>query len=420
VPPRARFLFKHVLVQDIAYSMLLLGLRRSLHGQIARALEERFPDAMEGRPETLAHYFTEAGIFEKTIGYWCGAGRQSVAKSGFVEAITQLRTGLRLMADLPDTRERKQRELEVQIALAGALTVVKGYAHPEVAEASGRARSLITETGRAGAITHYSVLRGLWATDFVGGQPKAALDHANEFLSLAQSQPDSWVLATGHWLVGRVLITIGDYAAAISHLEHAVASHRAGEHRPLDPRLGADIGVTAAAAWALALWHRDYPIRRAGLPTRHPGAHGNSATLAYALLIIGLVAIPARKMARSRSSRMRIRCTVAWRELCGSGGAGMARNHEPGFHGLLAEALALTGAIEEGLTVLTGALAEAKADGARGADAELHRLRSDLLRQLPSPEWAEVEGCFPRRSPSHASKARGGSSCAPPSASPAC
>src|SRR5207248_7569684 len=101
---------------------------------------------------------------EKAVGYWCRAGRQSVAKSGFVEAITQLRTGLRLIADLPDTREREQRELEVQIALASALAVVKGYAHPEVAEASGRARSLISETGRAGAITHF------WY--FVGsGQP---------------------------------------------------------------------------------------------------------------------------------------------------------------------------------------------------------------------------------------------------------
>jgi predicted ATPase len=93
MPPRASFLFKHALVQDIAYSMLLLGLRRSLHGRIARALEEQFPDAMQGRPETLAHHFTEAGLFEQAVEYWCRAGRQSVARSGFVEAITQLRTG---------------------------------------------------------------------------------------------------------------------------------------------------------------------------------------------------------------------------------------------------------------------------------------------------------------------------------------
>jgi hypothetical protein len=55
VPPRASFLFKHALVRDIAYSTLLLGLRRSLHGQIAHALEERFRDTMRGGPK---HWLT--------------------------------------------------------------------------------------------------------------------------------------------------------------------------------------------------------------------------------------------------------------------------------------------------------------------------------------------------------------------------
>jgi len=376
----------------------------------------------------LAHHLTEAGFFEKAVGYWRRAGRQSVARSGFVEAITQLRTGLRLITNLPDTRERKRQELELQIALAGALTVVKGYAHSEVATAFDRAHSLISETGRAGTVVHFSMLRGLWAAEFVGGKPKAALDHANEFLLLAQSQRDSLVLATGHWLVGRVLIAVGDYPAAASQLERAVGSYRASEHRPFDPRLGADIGVTAVAAWALALWHRGYPdqaskamdeaLQRAR-QLRHPH------TLAYALLIIGLAALSARKTAETEefgdelvalSDEHRFAffsgfgqifqgCALAQR---GQGRAavqrireGMAtaeatgwRSHEPAFHGLLAEALALTGAIDEGLTVLAEALATAEVSGARGADAELHRLRGDLLRRSPPPDWREVEACF--------------------------
>jgi len=278
MPPRASFLFKHALVQDVAYSMLLFALRRSLHGQVARVLEERFPDVMQGRPQTLAHHFSEAGLLEKAVGYWCQAGRQSVAKSGFIEAITQLRTGLRLIADLPDTRERKQLEVELQIALAGALTVVKGYAHPEVAEASGRARDLIPESGRAGTVIHFSTLRGLWAADFVGGKPKAALDHANEFLLLAQSQPGSRMLATGHWLVGRALITIGDYPAATLHLERAVTSYRAGEHPPSTRGSARILGSPRSPA---GHWHSGIgatPIRRTRRPTRRSRAHGNSAT----------------------------------------------------------------------------------------------------------------------------------------------
>ncbi|HYZ40599.1 MAG TPA: hypothetical protein VE687_08240, partial [Stellaceae bacterium] len=428
VPLRTSFLFKHALVQDTAYGMLLRGPRRSLHARIARALEERFPDATQARPETLAHHFTEAGLFEKAVGYWLRAGRQSVAKSGFIEAIAQLRTGLRLIADLPDARERTQEELKLQVALAGALTVVKGYAHPEVAASFSRARSLILETERAGTITHFSVIRGLWAADFVGGKPKAALGHANELLSLAQSRTDSHVSAMGHWLVGRVLIAIGDYPAAASHLERAVASYRAGKDWTFDPRLGADTGVTAVAAWGLALWHRGHPDQaRKAIDEAVQRARqlGHPHTLAYALLIIGMATISARKTAETedlanelvalsdehrfaffsgfgqifqgwalaqrghgRAAVQRIREGLSAAEATGW------RSHEPGLLGLLAEALALTGSIYDGLTVLAEALATAEESGAKGADAELHRLRGELLRRLRSQDATEVEACF--------------------------
>jgi len=428
MPPQVSFLFKHPLVQDTAYSMLLRGPRRSLHARIADALEERFPDVTQRRPETLAHHFTEAGLFERAVGYWCRAGRRSVAKSGFVEAITQLRTGLRLIPNLPDTRERKQRELELQIALAGALTVIKGYAHPEVEEAFDRARSLISETGRAGTVIHFSMLRGLWAAEFVGGKPDAALDRANEFLLLAKSQRDSRVLTTGYWLAGRVLIAIGDYPAAASHLERAVRLYRAEKNWMFDPRLGADTGVTAVATWGLLLWHRGYPDQAREMideALQRARQLSHLHTLAYALLITGLAALSARKTdeteelgdelvalsdehrfaffsgfgqifqgwalaqrGQGRIAVRRIRAGLVAAEATGW------RNHEPAFHGLLAEALALTGAIDEGLSVLAEALATAEASGTRGADAELYRLQGDLLRRLPSPKWTKVEGYF--------------------------
>ena len=226
----------------------------------------------------MAHHFTEAGLFEKAVEYWRRAGRRSVARSGFVEAITQLRMGLRLIPNLPDTRERKQQELELQIALGGALTVIKGYAHPEVEEAFGRAHSLISETGRVGTVVHFSMLRGLWAAEFVGGKPRAALDRADEFLLLAQSQQDSRVLTTGHWLAGRVLIAIGDFPAATSHLERAVGLYRAEKNWIFDPRLGADPGVTALATWDCHSGTRATLSRHARRSTRHSSAPGNSVT----------------------------------------------------------------------------------------------------------------------------------------------
>jgi predicted ATPase len=70
------------------------------------------------------------------------------------------------------------------------------------------------------------------------------------------------------------------------------------------------------------------------------------------------------------------------------------RSHEPGLLGLLAEALALTDAVDDGLAVVAEALGTAAESGARGVDAELHRLRGELLRRLPSANSTDVEVCF--------------------------
>jgi len=71
-----------------------------------------------------------------------------------------------------------------------------------------------------------------------------------------------------------------------------------------------------------------------------------------------------------------------------------ARRAESFALGLLAEALANSGAIVEGLGALGAALTAAEACGAHWADAELHRLRGEFLSRLASPDRSEVETCL--------------------------
>src|SRR5499427_4727002 len=139
-PPTAEYLFKHALVQDTAYSTLLRGPRQALHRRIAEALEQRFPDFVETRPEILAHHYSEGAIADKAIAYWHRAGKLSVAKSAVREATAQLRRGLSLLEGLPETRERQQLELDILVTLTTALMAGKGYADPEVFAALERAR----------------------------------------------------------------------------------------------------------------------------------------------------------------------------------------------------------------------------------------------------------------------------------------
>jgi predicted ATPase len=71
-----------------------------------------------------------------------------------------------------------------------------------------------------------------------------------------------------------------------------------------------------------------------------------------------------------------------------------ARVREPFLLGLVAEALALAGEVEEGLAELDQALARSTESGERCWDAELHRLRGDLLSRLPRPDLDGAERSF--------------------------
>jgi predicted ATPase len=146
-PPAAEYLFKHAIVQDTAYSTLLRGPRQALHRRIAGAIEQRRrPDLVETRPEIVAHHYGEAAIADKAITYWHLAGKSSVARSAVHEAIAQLRRGLSLLEGLPETRERKQLELDIHVTLTAALMAGKGFANSEV----GRRRAGASESARHG------------------------------------------------------------------------------------------------------------------------------------------------------------------------------------------------------------------------------------------------------------------------------
>src|SRR5204863_7870352 len=200
-------------VQDAAYGRLLRARRREMHARVAGVLEQRFPDFVETRPEIVAHHYGEAALPDKAIAYWHLAGKLSVAKSAVTEAIAQLRRGLSVLDGLPETRERKQLELDIHVTLTAALMAGKGFADPEVAAALERANRLVTETASVGTPVHFFVLFGLWVSTFTAGAIAAALEHATNFLSVAQSQPSSGPLLIGHRTLAYSLIYSGDHRA---------------------------------------------------------------------------------------------------------------------------------------------------------------------------------------------------------------
>ena len=183
MPPQATYLFKHALIQDAAYQSLLKSTRQQYHQRIAQVLEARFPEIGETQPELLAHHYTEAGLIEQAIPYWQQAGQRPSSARHMRKRSAHLTKGLEVLATLPDTLERAQQELDLQIALGPALMATKGYAAPEVERAYARARELCQQVGETPQL--FPVLWGLWVFMRAGRVPDSA-GVGEQLLTLAQ------------------------------------------------------------------------------------------------------------------------------------------------------------------------------------------------------------------------------------------
>jgi len=227
--------------------------------------------------------------------------------------------------------------------------------------------------------------------------------------------------------MAQALTMVGDYRAAFSQAEQGAKLYESEKHRMLAFQIASDPGVTMRGFWAWGLWHQGYPDRASDAAQevlRY--AHRQDAhpyhSLGLALHLIGMTAIAGRRVSEAEalgSEAVTVGNEHGFPTISGTGlilrGWALARrgsngaaaesihngirvagllSYKPIFLGLLAEALAMSGKIEEGLAVLAEALALAEASSARGNDAELHRLRGDLLNRLPSPDWTEIEAAY--------------------------
>ncbi len=202
VPPNASYLFKHALVQDVAYGTLLREPRRALHARIAETLESGFSGIAESQPEILARHCTEAGQIEKAARLWGKAGLRSLERSALVEAAEHLKRGLAQIELLPSTPALRAEEIKLQVALITPLIHVKGYAALETKEAMERARLLIEQAEALGEppedpLMFFSVLNGFWLANFVAFNGDVARDLAAQFLKLARKTEDSRFVVDG-------------------------------------------------------------------------------------------------------------------------------------------------------------------------------------------------------------------------------
>jgi class 3 adenylate cyclase/tetratricopeptide (TPR) repeat protein len=210
IPPDAEYTFKHALVQDAAYSTLLKSRRQQIHAKIGAILEEKFPDIVTNQPALLAQHCMEAGLIEKAVGYWLKAGQQSVARSVMTEAVAQLQKGLELLVNLPEGIGRQKWELELRTAFGSALNASRGHAASEVGDNFAKAQTLAGQLGRLDYLI--PLLVGLHTHHIVRAEHEQALQIAKQMEAIADDDMALSLVAESYH--GQSRFYLGEFVTA--------------------------------------------------------------------------------------------------------------------------------------------------------------------------------------------------------------
>ena len=437
LPPDAHYQFKHALIQDTAYQSLLKRTRQQYHQQIAQVLAQQFPEVAATQPELLAQHYTEAGLTAQALGYWQKAGQRASDRSAYQEALSHVTTGLTLLQTLPETLVRQQQELPLQLALGTAMTIVRGYAAPEVEAAYTRARVLCQQLGDTQDV--FPVLYGLY--QFCITQPDLSLARqlGEELLELAVQRDETPLFVIAHFAAGTSSYHLGELLSARRHLEEGIAGYTPAQRSSPLFWAGPDPCVACHLFAAWTLWSLGYPDQALarvddGLALATELAHPFSS--AFALIVAAWVyqfrreeqdvsdhaaaavtlateqgfpqwlamgtimqgwAVTAQEQGEEGPRQMH-RGLTAWR-------ATGAEVLVPYYLGLLAEGYACLGQVEAGPAVLQEAWEVMERTGEHAHCAEMSRLKGALLlndergmmndeRGTSQSRAAEAEACF--------------------------
>ncbi len=421
------YLFKHAMILDAAYQSLLKSRRQIYHQKIALVLEAQFPTTRDTQPELLAHHFSEAGQIEQAVDYWHKAGQRSIQRSANIEAIASLSRGLELVDRLPEGLPRVQRELDLRVAIGIPLVATKGYAAADVERTYTRAQELSLQVEESPQLPN--IIWGLWVFYLTGGPLDTAIRIAEQYRELAEKRQETPLLLETCQLIGIPSFYMGEFAKARPILERGAAMYDAALHHSLVfEHGGADTGVAIMTHEALTVWALGQPDRareRMAAAMACARSLSHPFTMAFVLYYhawleklcgddeavrvataeaVGIcdehgfpfwglssAALRGSTWTDAASAEEGIAAMKNVLALYAGAGAELCR---PSLLCLMAQALAATGQPQQGLDVLTEALAAMDKGQERWWQAEAHRLRGELLLMLEGDHTDEVEAAF--------------------------
>ncbi len=427
-PPEASYSFKHALVQEAAYASLLKSRRHLLHKHIGDVLRDQFPVIAETEPEVVAYHFTEAGLSEVAFEWWRKAGQQALKRSAYSEAIAHLGKAVAIADELPDEPGGPMNRLHLQIAYGRALRGSLGYSAPETVAAWTRARQLAADINDPVELS--PINSGLFNAGLNHGEIAPMRDLAEAIMSAANRRPESPVAAVmAHWTSGVTCWFGGDYLNARVHLEQALAIYGAEPDPATFKASTLDLPSVIIRFLALVLWPLGKIDRSRRLAEEAVSAPGEKRALAQVNALVhkavfdGLCGVHPRMLQQTETILSLAReHTMPLYVAAGTHLDGLAKWHAGDRMGGLAEmrrgwallhendcylcepfwgmqialANAEAGQLETGLEILRELIGWAEQTGQHWLDAELHRVRGELLLRSDPPNVSAAEAAFNR------------------------
>jgi class 3 adenylate cyclase/tetratricopeptide (TPR) repeat protein len=255
--PFDRYVFKHALLRDAAYESLLRANRRGIHAKVASAMEYERPEIVAAQPELLAYHYGLAGNAELAAQYWVLGGQRARSRSANLEAAGQFQRALEALESLPETLERKRTKLEIQLSLGLCFIAVRGYSSDETRRSFELAHSLCAELDEQNK--ELQAFFGLWGHYWMTARHDRAIELSETLLLKAESSREPVALIVGHRSLGCTLFTQGEFVRARGHLERAVVLAQQAAIDVSNLSYAVDPRIAAQLVLAWDLWILGYP-----------------------------------------------------------------------------------------------------------------------------------------------------------------
>ena len=190
--PDPVYLFKHAIIQEVAYGLLPYAQRRPLHGAVAGWIER----SCEGSPTwhpLLAHHWREAGEAGKALDHFEKAGEHALTNFANREAARFFGAAVELTDEVgSETERRSLLELRLGKAHVNAADYVRSQAHLEAGLAlldrSIPGPAMREASAAAGEVVRQAAHR-IWTKRFFGRareRREARLEAASAYEALAE------------------------------------------------------------------------------------------------------------------------------------------------------------------------------------------------------------------------------------------